>query len=281
MEQKFKLIFFIQISMLILLDLIEHLYSDLRRFNNSLYEKNSLGRKLDTSIYRLLGNCENNIYSNISDLKVKVPCNIKQKNKKLCTINKKGDKEKNEELYRSSLNKQELIKRLMKNKCTMLHGTYTHYEKKIMNGLNDEAFFKKMMLINHKIYKKSKRKRYVIRTCLLLLLFLLVLVIPILDLSLRNMKKPSNFLSIIGALIIKFPTDSYGVATTPGSVSGWISTSLIIGKEHANIALKVSAILTYFVPFIILVTMLILIILYYYKNVIKNKKFKFMEAFNE
>ncbi|SBT86047.1 Plasmodium exported protein, unknown function [Plasmodium malariae] len=185
----------------------------IRRFGKFLDEKSEFGRKLDTRIYRLLGIYIEDIHPYVGDLELKIPCNTKKKNEKLLkTDNEKWDKEKKEKLYRSLLYKEQLIKKLMKNKCTMLHGSYSHYEKKVMNGLNDNAFFEKNDLINDKDYNKLKRKKYKFGLRLLLLLFLLILILPILDLSLGKFKTTGSLLLELCKL------SGYGSTNSPQSV---------------------------------------------------------------
>ncbi|SBS95117.1 Plasmodium exported protein (Pm-fam-a like), unknown function [Plasmodium malariae] len=210
-------------------------------FNKCFDEKHGFDRKLDTRIYRLLGIYIEDIYPYVGDLELKIPYNTKKKREMLSIIdNAKWDKEKREKLYKCSLIKEKLIKELMKNKNIMFHKSYNHYEKKMMNGLNDKVFFKKMVLINNKDYKKLKRKKYGLRLCILLLLFLTLLIIPILDLSIGNL------LMVLLTLLEKGA--SAGMGDPMANPAGII---LIIG------------------------------IFYYYKNVVKHKKIKSLEAFNE
>ncbi|KAI4835513.1 hypothetical protein MKS88_004723 [Plasmodium brasilianum] len=279
MEQSIKFIFCVKISIVIFLNVLCHFYSDMRRFGKFLDEKSEFGRKLDTRIYRLLGIYIEDIHPYVGDLELKIPCNTKKKNEKLLkTDNEKWDKEKKEKLYRSLLYKEQLIKKLMKNKCTMLHGSYSHYEKKVMNGLNDNAFFEKMMLINDKDYNKLKRKKYKFGLRLLLLLFLLILILPILDLSLGKFKTTGSLLLELCKL------SGYGSTNSPQSVPTadvlpalWINTC----QAKSYIGFKIFIILIYCLPILIMGIILIRGIFYYYKNVIKHKKIKFLEEFYE
>ncbi|SBS99656.1 Plasmodium exported protein (Pm-fam-a like), unknown function [Plasmodium malariae] len=236
-------------------------------------------KKLNARIYRLLGKCEKSIFSNIGDLELKIPYSEKKKNEKLYRIkNERVNKEKNEKLYRSLLYKEKLINSLMKNKCTIFHGSYNHYEKKIMNGLNDKAFFKKMMLINDKDYKKLKRKKYRLRLCLLLLLFILVLILPIVDLSFGEFKTTGNFLNELCSIL----GYKNGASAKPAAPREGLNAILSSTCELKNfIGIKVFVILMYCLPILILGIILIRGIFYYYKNVIKYKKLKFLEEFNE
>ncbi|KAI4838704.1 hypothetical protein MKS88_002208 [Plasmodium brasilianum] len=255
MERSIMFIFFIKISMFILLNSICHFYNNLSTFNKFFEEKFDFGRKLDTRIHRLLGNCEKDICPNVGTLK-----------------------EKNEKLYRILLYKEKLIKTLMKNKCTMLHKSYNHYEKKIMNGLNDKAFFKKMILINDIDYKQLKRKKYGLRIVLLLLLFLLVLTLPILDLSLGKFETLGNLLNLLCQLVSETPSNSQSPSLTRGSDN--LAFSICDGSNITE-TYKAVGVLIYCLPIIIMGIILILGIFYYYKNVIKHKKIKFLEIFNE
>ncbi|KAI4840529.1 hypothetical protein MKS88_001257 [Plasmodium brasilianum] len=273
MEKRFKLIIFIKIYVYIVIYWIFHCYSDMSMFNIFLDDNYGFDSKLDKRIYRLLGKCEKGIFSNVGDLELKIPYNTKRKKEKLLTNdNEKWEKEKKEKLYRSSLYKEQLIKRLMKNKCTIFHSSYNHYEKKIMKGLDDKKFFKKMMLINDKDYKKLKRKNYRLRLSFLLLLFLLVLIVPIVDLSLGNFSSVGKLLNTLCTLVNGTPSDS---AQDSGSL--WSSTCQL--KNLTGI--KVFGILVYCLPILILGIILIQGIFYYYKNVIKHKRIGFLEAFNE
>ncbi|SBT86777.1 Plasmodium exported protein, unknown function [Plasmodium malariae] len=275
MEQRIKFIFFIKISVFILSYWICQFYSVMNNFNKFLDEEYYFCRKLNTRIYRLLGNYKKYIYSYIGDLELNIPYNTKKKNEKLFTIdNEKLDKEKRETLHRCLLYKEKLIKRLMKNKCTMLHKSYNHYEKKIMNGLDDKYFFKKMMLNNDKDYKKLKSRKYGLRLFLLSVFFVVVLMIPILDSSIGNL------------LIILFTLFENGTTADLGAEksgpaghanSSWLSYFI----ENPSVQYKIQSILMYCVPILILAIILILGIFYYYKNVIKHKKIKFFEAFSE
>ncbi|SBT01345.1 Plasmodium exported protein (Pm-fam-a like), unknown function [Plasmodium malariae] len=248
-------------------------------FNKFLYENYDFGRKLDTRIYRLLGKCEKYIFANVGDLELKIQYNTKRRNEKLITTdNKKWDKEKRENLYRSLLYKEKLIKELMKNKCTMFHNSYNHYEKKIMNGLDDKAFFKKMMLINDKDYKKLKRKKYGLRLFYLSLLFLLVLVIPILDLSFGEFQDVGYLFNQLCGLSGQDSSVSQGGADNSGFLSILLSSTC---NDYKIIGYKVFGVLMYCLPILILGIIIIQGIFYYYKNVIKQKKIKFLEAFNE
>ncbi|SBS93667.1 Plasmodium exported protein (Pm-fam-a like), unknown function [Plasmodium malariae] len=248
-------------------------------FNKCFDEKHVFDRKLDTRIYRLLGIYIEDIYPYVGDLELKIPYNTKKKREKLHTIDyEKWDKEKNEKLYRCSLIKEKLIKELMKNKCTIVHKSYNHYDKKIMNGLNDMAFFKKMILINDNDYKKLKRKKYRLRIYSLLLLFVLVLIIPILDLSLGKFETTGNLLMELCKLS---GNSAEAIASTPAPKEAlpalWFTTCQV--KNY--VGFKIFSILIYCLPILILGIILIRGIHYYYKNVIKHKKIRFLEAFNE
>ncbi|SBS99456.1 Plasmodium exported protein (Pm-fam-a like), unknown function [Plasmodium malariae] len=249
------------------------------RFDKYLDDKHYFGKKLDKRIYRILGKCEKSIFSNVGNLELKIPYDTKKKNEKLLTIdNEKWDKEKKEKLYRSLLYKEKLIKNLMKNKCTFLHKSYTHYEKKIMNGLDDKAFFKKMMLINDKDYKKLKRKKFRLRLFFLLLLFVVVLVIPLLDLSFGEFQNTGNLLNKL-CVSLGYTGDPSSPSEPAGDgLSNYFSSTC---KLKNLTGFKVFGILVYCVPILILGIILIRGIFYYYKNVIKHKKIKFLEMFNE
>ncbi|KAI4840195.1 hypothetical protein MKS88_001553 [Plasmodium brasilianum] len=281
MEKNIMFIFFIKISLFIVFIWICHFYSDMSRFKKFLYEKNNFGRKLHTPICRLLGIYIDDIYPYVGELELKIPYNTKQKNKNLLRIdNEKWDKEKKEKLYRSSLIKEQLIKKLMKNKCTMLHGSYSHYEKKIMNGLNDRTFFKKMMLINDKNYKKLKSKKYRLRLCLILLLFIFVLILPIVDLSFGEFKSIGNFLKELCKLFGYNNTGLQAQSESPGADGlGDILSSTCQLKSF--IGIKVFGVLIYCLPILIMGIILIRGIFYYYKNIIKHKKIRFLEEFEE
>ncbi|KAI4833602.1 uncharacterized protein MKS88_000079 [Plasmodium brasilianum] len=267
MGQIIKFIFFVKIYVFIVLNWICHFYGDTFRFNKILDEKYGSGRKLGKRIYRLLGNCEKGIFANVRDLELKIPHNTKKKNEKC-------DKKKEKKLYRSLLYKEKLINQLMKNKCTMLHKSYNHYEKKIMNGLDDKAFFNKMLLINDKDYKKLQHKKYRLRLFLLSLLFVVALMIPVLDLS-------------IGNLLMKFfnlfengTSAGLGVALNGAEIApspSWITYF----SQNLSVTYKAESVLIYCVPILIMGILLILGVFYYYKNVIKHKKVKFLKAFNE
>ncbi|SBS93430.1 Plasmodium exported protein (Pm-fam-a like), unknown function [Plasmodium malariae] len=236
-------------------------------------------RKLNTRIYRLLGNYKKYIYSYIGDLELNIPYNTKKKNEKLLTIdNDKLDKEKRETLHRCLLYKEKLIKRLMKNKCTMLHKSYNHYEKKIMNGLDDKYFFKKMILINDMDYKKLKRKKYKLRIFLLLLLFILVLSIPIIDLSLGNFKDIGGLLNKLCSLLGYTGNQAEASGSTLDGFNGFLSSTCKL-KNFTGI--RIFGILMYCLPILIMGILIIRGIFYYYNNVIKHKKIKFLEEFNE
>ncbi|SBS91560.1 Plasmodium exported protein (Pm-fam-a like), unknown function [Plasmodium malariae] len=244
-------------------------------FRKILEDKYGFGRKLDTRIYRLLGKSENCIFTSVGDLELKIPYNTKRKREKLLkTKNEKLDKERKEKLYRCSLIKDELIKELMKKKSTMFHKSYKHYEKKIMNGLHDKEFFKKMMLINDKDYKKLKCKKYGLRLCSLFVLFILVLIVPIVDLSLGNFSSVGTLLNTL-CILLGYSEPTAGSVEPSGSF--WSSTCQL--KNLTGI--KVFGVLVYCLPILILGIILTRGIFYYYKNVIKHKKIKFLEAFNE
>ncbi|SBT86380.1 Plasmodium exported protein, unknown function [Plasmodium malariae] len=269
MEKRFKLIIFIKIYIYIIIYWIFHCYSDMSMFNIFLGDNYGFDRKLDKRIYRLLSKCGKGIFSNVGDLELKIPFDIKRKKEKLLTTdNEKWEKEKKEKLYRCSLIKDKLIKELMKKKSTMFHKSYNHYEKNIMNGLDDKAFFKKMMLINDKDYKKLKRKKYGLRLCSLLLLFILVLIIPIVDLSLGNFSTVGKLLNTLCSLLgyNEPPVDS-------AESSGSLLSSTCQLKNLTGI--KVFGVLVYCLPILILGIILIQGIFYYYKNVIKHKKLGF------
>ncbi|KAI4841569.1 uncharacterized protein MKS88_000162 [Plasmodium brasilianum] len=277
MEQNISIIFLIKILMFILIIRMCHFYSDMSRFNKILDENYGFGRKLGIRIYRLLGICIGDIYPYVADLELKIPYKKKKKNKQLFIFdNEKWDEKKKEKLYRNALYKEKLIKKLMKNKCTMLHGSYSHYEKKVMNGLNDNAFFEKMMLINDKDYNKLKRKKYGLRICSLILLFVLVLIVPIVDLSLSNFSSVGKLLNTLCTLV-------YGTASTSGQqIEGNSGTFWSSTCQLSNLTgIKVFGVLVYCLPIIILGIILILGISSYYKNSIKYKKIRFLEAFNE
>ncbi|SBS99767.1 Plasmodium exported protein (Pm-fam-a like), unknown function [Plasmodium malariae] len=249
------------------------------RFNKILDEKHGSDKKLYKRIDRLLGKCEKSIFANVGDLELNIPYYTKRKNEEIFTVdNEKWDKEKKEKLYRSLLYKEQLIKQLMKIKNTMFHKSYNHYEKKIMNGLDDKNFFKKIMLINDNDYKKLKRKKYGLRLSLLLLLFVVLLIIPILDLSLGSFKNPGNILFALYNLINTTSTDFPSLAPAEGS-----SDLLPSISDQSNIAAtyKAVGILIYCLPILIFGIILILGIFYYYKKVIKHKKIKYLKAFNE
>ncbi|SBT01177.1 Plasmodium exported protein (Pm-fam-a like), unknown function [Plasmodium malariae] len=249
------------------------------RFNKILDEEYGFDRKLDIRIYRLLGIYLENIYPYVKDLELKIPYNTKKKSEKLFTIdNEKWDREKKEKLYRSLLYKEKLIKKLKKNKCTMLHKSYDHYEKKIMNGLDDKAFFKKMILINDMDYKKLKRKKYRLRIFLLLLLFILVLILPILDLSLGKFKSIGSLVGEICKLVNGTASSLPNPNPTVDSCTFW---SIICDMSNISETYKAVGILIYSLPILILAIILILGVFFYYKKVIKHKKIKYLEAFNE
>ncbi|SBS97126.1 Plasmodium exported protein (Pm-fam-a like), unknown function [Plasmodium malariae] len=251
------------------------------RFNKILDENYGSDKKLDTRIYRLLGNCVKGIFANVGDLELKISYNKKKNKKQLFTTdNEKWNKENKEKLYRSALIKEKLIKQLMKNKSTMLHKSYNYYEKKIMNGLNDKAFFKKMMLINDKNYKKLKRKKYGLRLFLLLLLFVVVLMIPILDLSLSNSNNSIYLLTLLCQILgYSSTSDSQSLQAGSGGVDTPSLSSFC--SKNSTTALKVSSILIYCVPILILAIMLILGIFCYYRKIIKHKQIKSLETFYE
>ncbi|SBS96306.1 Plasmodium exported protein (Pm-fam-a like), unknown function [Plasmodium malariae] len=243
-------------------------------------EKYGFDKKLYKRIYRLLGKCGKVILSHIGDLELKIPYNTKQKNKNLLRIdNEKWDKEKKEKLYRSSLIKEQLIKKLMKNKCTMLHGSYSNYEKKLLNGLNDRTFFKKMILINDKNYKKLKSKKYRLRLCLILLLFIFVLILPIVDLSFGEFKSIGNVLKELCCLLgYSNGGEPSAGAPTPEGLEAVVSSTC---KIQNFIGIKVFGVLIYCLPILIMGIILIRGIFYYYKNIIKHKKIRFLEEFME
>ncbi|SCP03020.1 Plasmodium exported protein, unknown function [Plasmodium malariae] len=275
MKENIKFIYFIKIFMYSLLIWAFHFYSDKSSFNKILCEKYGSGKKLYERIYRLLEKGDKGIFSNVGDLELKIPYNKKKKNKHLFTIeNEKRDEEKKEKLYRSALIKEKLIKRLMKNKCTMLHKSYNHYEKKIMNGLDDKDFFRKIMLINDKDYKRLKRKKYRLRLCILLLLFLSLLIIPILDLSI------DNILMALFTLLDKGTSAGQGASSAlPGATPN--TSWSIYFSNNPSALYKAQSILMHCVPIILMGLILIIGIFYCYKNVIKHKKIKYLEAFNE
>ncbi|SBT85628.1 Plasmodium exported protein, unknown function [Plasmodium malariae] len=275
MKQNIEFACFIKIFMFIILIWTCHFYSNMSRFNKILDEKHSSDKKLYKRIDRLLGKCEKSIFANVGDLELNIPYYTKRKNEEIFTVdNEKFQKEKKEKLDRSLLYKKKLIKKLMKNKYTMLHRSYTHYEKKIMNGLNDKAFFKKMLLINDKDYKKLKRKNYGLRLCLLLLLFLLISVIPIVDLSIGNL--------LLQLFSLLENGSSSGISTpTPDSAGESGISWLSYFSQNPSVAYKARSILIYCVPILILSIILILGIFYFHKKYIKHKKLKFLEAFYE
>ncbi|SBT87563.1 Plasmodium exported protein, unknown function [Plasmodium malariae] len=278
MKQNISFIFYIKIFMFILLIWMCHFCSDMNRFNEILDENYGSGKKLDKRIYRLLVKYKKDIFSNVGDLELKIPYNKKWKSEKSCTIDdEKWVKEKKEKLYRSLLYKEQLIKQLMKNKNTMFHKSYNHYEKKIMNGLDDKVFFNKMMLINDKDYKKLKRKKYGLRFCLLLLMFLLVSVIPIVDLSLGNFKTIGILINSLCQLSGYDESSLTGSAPENPLSAFWFSTCQL--KNY--IGFKIFSILTYCLPMLILGSLIVRGIYYYYKNIIKHKKIRFLETFNE
>ncbi|SBT85931.1 Plasmodium exported protein, unknown function [Plasmodium malariae] len=279
MEQNIRFIFFINIFVFILLIWFCHYYSDMRTFVKFMNHKYGFDRNLDTQIYRLLGTHIEDIYPYVGDLELKIPYNTKKKREKLPTVDyEKWDKEKNEKLYRCSLIKEKLIKELMKNKCTIVHKSYNHYDKKIMNGLKDMAFFKKIMLINDKDYKKLKRKKYRLRLYSLLILFILVLIIPILDLSLGKFETTGNLLLKLCELSgNSAEAIASGQAPQEALPALWFTTCQV--KNY--VGFKIFSILIYCLPILILGIILIRGIHYYYKNVIKHKKIRFLEAFNE
>ncbi|SBS92919.1 Plasmodium exported protein (Pm-fam-a like), unknown function [Plasmodium malariae] len=245
------------------------------RFKKILDEYYGPGIKLNKGIYRLLGKCEKGVFSNVRDLDLKIPNNKKKTNEQLFTNDiEKWEEEKKEKLYRSKLIKEKLIKKLMKNKYTMLHRTYTYYEKKIMNGLNDKAFFKKMILINDKEYKKLKRKKYGLRLFFLILFFAMVITIPILGVLFGESLKTLCSTSGSGGE----PPNPSG---SPASSGSWLSSFFSFCLENPISSELVYTIIIYCVPILILGIILILCIFYYYKRAIKNKKIKFLEEFNE
>ncbi|KAI4838028.1 hypothetical protein MKS88_003451 [Plasmodium brasilianum] len=281
MEQNNKFIFFIKIYMFMFLYCICHFYYDKGRFIKFLRTKYGFDGKLDTRVYRLLGIYIEDIYPYVGDLELNIPYITKRKSEKLLTTdNEKWEKEKKEKLYKSLLYKEKLIKKLMKNKFTMLHKSYSYYEKKVLNGLNDKAFFKKMMLINDKDYKKLKRKKYALRLFFLLFLFLLVLMIPILDLSLSTSSNSFYLLTLL-CKVLGYSSSSGSITALDGTDGATSSLLSSFCSNSSTIPLKVSSILMYCVPILIMGIMLILGIYFYYKNVIKYKKIKSLEAFNE
>ncbi|SBS98995.1 Plasmodium exported protein (Pm-fam-a like), unknown function [Plasmodium malariae] len=238
------------------------------KFNNIFDDKYGICRKLYRKIYRLLGDCEKDTYSNVR--------NLKKCNDKLFTVsNEKRDKEKSAKLYRSLLYKEKLFKRLMKNKITMLHKSYSHYEKKIMNGLDDICFFKKIMLINDKDYKKLKRKKYILMLFLLLISFVMVLTIPILDLSIGNL------LMKIFTLLDNGTSANLGAVGSPSPTASPNTSWIEYFSKNFSVLYKAESILIYCIPILVLAIILILGIFCYYKHVIKQKKIKSLEMFNE
>ncbi|SCN12006.1 Plasmodium exported protein, unknown function [Plasmodium malariae] len=279
MKQSIEFACFIKIFMFIILIWTCHFYSNMSRFNKILDEKHGSDKKLYKRIYRLLGKCEKSIFANVGDLELNIPYNTKRKNEEIFTVdNEKFQKEKKEKLDRSLLYKEKLIKQLMKNKCTMLHKSYNHYEKKIMNGLDDKNFFKKIMLINDNDYKKLKRKKYGLRLSLLLLLFVVLLIIPILDLSLGGFNNPGYILIALCNLINTTSTDFSSLP--PAEDSADLLPSIC---DHSNMTAtyKTGSVLIYCLPILIFGVILILGIFYYYKKVIKLKKIKYLKEFNE
>ncbi|SBT86366.1 Plasmodium exported protein, unknown function [Plasmodium malariae] len=281
MEQKINLQYFIKIVTFIFLTRINYFYTDVNTFDKFLNKWNNFNRILYTKNYRTLANYGDEIYSSISGSEKRIPYCVKKKNERRFIINnEKWNKKKSEHSYKSSLiNKLGTKKPIKYNK--IFNTTHYHIEKSFLNALDKMCFLKKIRITNDDTYRKLKRKKYGLRFSLLLIFFLLVLMIPILDLSFTYLVDKKGLLGILGLLSVNVTQGSSGRGWIErGKVSGVIASWLNLGKHHITTIVTTTTILLYCMPFVVSGVTLILAIIYYYKNVIKHKKIKYMKVFN-
>ncbi|SCP03001.1 fam-l protein [Plasmodium malariae] len=297
MEQNFKTILFIKISVFVLLIWICHLNNDMMMFNNPMDVNCMFHRKIDKRNYRLLTKYKHDKNSIITGLNEDVPYN-KLNKKKDISNNEKWETGKRELSSRCFSRNMGVDKKAMKNKsCIFETKKYSNMEKKIFKELDYQNFLKKNRTITDKTYKKIISKKYGLRLAIPVLLFLSLFIVFIVDFSLGFKTKVSWEGSFLGlwSHLKELTNDESGwlfkVLTwlkkkSPGLWQHYGATeqtsSTVCGLcKAATDNLDVKCILgqlfgyiIYFIPFIILGVSFISWIIYYHKKVKKYQKIK-------
>ncbi|SBT85817.1 fam-l protein [Plasmodium malariae] len=297
MEQKFKLLIFINISLFILLTWIYHSDDDVSEPYKSPDENCKHSNKLNIRNYRLLSKCKHNNDTFIVSLN-----EVNSNNR----MNEKKDIYSNEQIYaelkrkpnRSSSNNMEFSKKGKKNKsCIFETKKYSRMEKKIFKELNYLDFLKNNRTIRNNTYQKIIRKKYGFRITLPILFVLLLCILLILDLFdgcglIRGLFK---LLNIIATKVVSPTTDgvkplqkmlrplhewlknsSFGsfFKSAPKVARNGASTNI---DKHYYIT-GFFGFLIYFIPIFIIGVTCILGIFYYHKKVKKYEKIKFSKG---
>ncbi|SBS92059.1 Plasmodium exported protein (Pm-fam-a like), unknown function [Plasmodium malariae] len=233
------------------------------------------GRTINGRSYRLLSKCKQDKDINISEIKEGMSNNGFNKKKNICN-NIKENTERHRHSHKGSLYFEGYSKKTQKNQYSIPKTKkYSYFEKQIFRELDYKDSLKNYKIINYKEYEKLIRRKRGIKIVLISLLILL-LIIPILDFSLRHFLQ-KDLLELSGLLTVNIPLkSSYG-----GIVEGYMSSLFSnIELEHSTISL-ISNIFLYCLPIFILVVIFILGMVYYYRKVIKYENIKFRKKSHE
>ncbi|SBT86133.1 fam-m protein [Plasmodium malariae] len=174
MEQKIKLLLFINIYIFILLTWICRSKNDVSTFSKSKYENCSLGRKLKTRNYRSLAKYKQNNDLNNVCLKEDVSNNVQCEKKDI------SNKEKNRKSNRNLLNKAQYYTDVIDYNNGMFDGKHFHFEKKLIKKQCYDDYLDKNKKISNIALKKIKFKSYGFGIAIFILFFLLGIGLPIL-----------------------------------------------------------------------------------------------------
>ncbi|KAI4841030.1 hypothetical protein MKS88_000798 [Plasmodium brasilianum] len=296
MEQKFKLLIFINISLFILLTWIYYFDDDVSELYKSQDEYYKHSNKLNIRNYRLLSICKHNNDTFIVSLN-EVNSNS--------GMNEKKDIYNNEQMFaklkrkpnRSSSNNMEFSKKGKKNKsCIFETKKYSRMEKKIFKEQDYLDFLKSNRTIRNNTYQKIIRKKYGFRITLPILFVLLLCILLLLDLFegcglIRGLFKVLN--------IIATTVESTTNSVTPlqkmlRPLHEWLKNSFFGSFFQKSIQVAASGdkpkivkhyyitgffgFLIYFIPIFIIGVTCILGIFYYHKKVKKYEKIKFRKG---
>ncbi|KAI4836004.1 fam-l protein [Plasmodium brasilianum] len=135
---------------------------------------------------------------------------------------------------------------------------------------------KNYKIINYKEYEKLIRRKRGIKI-VSISLFILLLIIPILDFSLKHFLQ-KGLLELSGLLIVDLYLKSSSGKDLEGSISSLFSSISVV--DHTTIFL-ISNIFLYCLPIFILAVIFILGMVYYYRKVIKYENIKFRKKSHE
>ncbi|KAI4837496.1 hypothetical protein MKS88_003972 [Plasmodium brasilianum] len=276
MERKYRLLIFIKITSFIILTWTYNFKRDLNTFNETFFAIYKLTGKLNIRTYRLLKNYTHDTNLNTVEIKEGISnsaVNISKdfsNNERECIRKKKPSN-------RDILNNDGNNKKSMKNNSP-IYGTktYSYFEKRIFNKLDNTEFLKKNKTFTDRTYKKIKFKKRRQRFSLGLFLSIVVLLVPLIDLSFYFICG-KDLLSALDFLSVSVGHEGYFPKIEGGQLKNLFDLKHWMFRE----AIRVPTILKYCIPIFIIFVVIIICIVYYYKKVMKYEKIKFREKLKE